>query len=369
MGYEVKVLSDPLPYAKIGTLFQDTYIKPFYDTGALNWSKEYAEWFLHSFYQDKTFFYSTWVGDELVGTLFGNPCKLILDNTVELKALCLSLAATHPEHRKQGLQQRLIRECIEKAKALGFDVVYAIPEKKKGGSLLKKYFEFTCFQKKDKHRVKLMEAYGIKTFKEKRGLNPLIAKLASIYAKIPEDKIERGTIREGSDADMDAILAILNAYRKWLPISMEFSKQELEYHFKTYFTKINDLGPHFGAEWKVWERDNEVIATLLIRYEFALFKNGPAPVALIWHLGYKEGVSNEEKNAFLAEMLQHIRKTYPEVAICQTTMGENEMQVYNNLKFADDLTNYELWMHPLTTKGEEIHRHPKYKGFYIPYYR
>jgi hypothetical protein len=252
---------------------------------------------------------------------------------------------------------------------MGFDLVYAMPEKKKGGSLLKNYFEFICFQKKDKHRVKLMESYGIKTFKEKRGLNPLIAKLAGMFSKIPQDKIQGGTIREGSDADLDAVLALLNAYRKWIPISMEFSKPELEYHFTTYSKNVKSLGPHFGAEWKVWERDNRVIATLLIRYESALFKNGSAPVALIWHLGYKEGLSDEEKTVFLAEVLQHIRKTYPEVAICQTTMAANENQVYDGLKFADDLTTYELWMLPLTAKGEEIHRYPKYKAFYIPYYR
>jgi len=39
------------------------------------------------------------------------------------------------------------------------------------------------------------------------------------------------------------------------------------------------------------------------------------------------------------------------------------------LKFADDLTNYELWALPLTAKGEEINRYPKYKDFFIPYYR
>ena len=369
MEYEVKVLSDPLPYDKIGKLFQSTYIEPYYDTGGLDWSEKYAEWFIPAFYPDKTFFYSTWVGGDLVATLFSNPADLVLDNTVELKALSLSLAATHPDHRKQGLQKKMIKESITKAKASGFDIVYGMPEKKKGGALLKKYFEFTCFQKKDKHRVKPMEEYGVKVFKEKRGMNPLIAKLAGIYAKIPQDKIEGGTIRNGTDDDIDEVLAIYNAYRKWLPISRNLSKPRLEYEIKNYFNKVGTLGSHFRAEWKVWERENVIVATLLIRYESAVFKNGRAPVALFWNLGYKEGLPIEEKKAFLAGVLQYIQKTYPEVAICQTTMAENEIKVYDALKFADDLTNYELWALPLTAKGEEINRYPKYKDFFIPYYR
>ena len=223
MDYEIKILSDPLPFDKIGELFQRTYIEPFYDTGGLDWSERYAEWFLPAFYPDKTFFYSTWVGTELIATLFGRSVELIIDNAVELKVVSLSLAATHQDHRNQGLQKKMIKELIDKAKMLEFDLLYAIPEKKKGGSLLKKYFGFTRFQKKDKHQLKPMESYGVKQFKEKRGLNPLIAKVAGMYAKISQIKIEEGTIREGKDEDMDEVLAIYNAYRKWLTISVNLS--------------------------------------------------------------------------------------------------------------------------------------------------
>ncbi len=370
MDYQIKILSDPLPFDKIGKLFQRTYIEPFYDSGGLKWSERYAEWFLPAFYPDKTFFYSTWLGTELVATHFGNPVELVIDNAVELKVVSLSLAATHQDHRNQALQRKMIKELIDKAKMLEFDLLYAIPDTKKGVSLLKKYFGFTRFQKKDKHRIKPMEDYGVKVFKEVRGLNPLLAKIAAaLYTKIPQNKIAEGTIRNGNDEDMDAVLAIYNAYRKWLPISVHFSRSRLEYEIKNYFRNIGNVGQDFHAEWKVWARDNEILASLLIRYESAVFKNGSAPVALFWNLGYKEGLSIEEKKAFLAEILQYIRTTYPEVSICQTTMAANEIKVFDALKFADDLRNYQLWALPLTPKGEEINRYPKYKEFFIPYYR
>jgi GNAT superfamily N-acetyltransferase len=369
MNYKVKVLSDSLPFDEIGKLFQKTYIEPYYDTGGLDWSEKYAKWFLPAFYPDKTFFYSTWVGSELVATLFGNPVEIVIDNSVELKTISLSLAATHQDHRNRGLQKNMIKQLIDKARGLSFDLVYGMPEKKKGGALLKNYFDFTCFQKKDKHRIKPMEDYGIKEFKEKRGMNPLLAKLAGIYAKIPQNKVERGVIRDGKMDDLASVVAIYNGYRKLLPLSVKLSKNRLEYEIKNYFNNLRELGPHFHPEWKVWEEGNEILASLLIRYEAALFKNGSIPVALFWNLGYREGLSIDERTAFLAEVLQYIRKTYPEVGVCQTTMAANEIKVYDNLKFADDQVNYELWALPLTAQGEEINRYPKYKEFFIMYYR
>jgi GNAT superfamily N-acetyltransferase len=372
MDFEIKIIQEPIPADKISELYKKTYFEKYFDSGANDWSVEYTKWYFGAYHHDKRFFYTAWKGDQLIATLVGTPNKLKFDNELDFDSLSLGLAATLPEFERQGIQKAMLQRLMEDAKKAGVDLVYSFPEKGFGGNeLLKNHFNFKRYLKNQEHYIKVMSDYGRKILQDYRGLNVVLAKLLKLYAGIPDNKLEGGKLRDGKEADIGAVVNILNSYPKRLPLSQIWT----EAHLKEEIVgagRINELFKSpWGYNWKIWERDGKILGTVFIRFEMIHFKKGSAPVALMSETCFDESATESEKAGMIATIIRWVQKEHPKVFTVQTTQPQYEIDVYKSLKFIDDTSTYEFLALPLSAKGETLNRDPKkkFKEFFIPYHR
>ncbi|MHA1301827.1 MAG: GNAT family N-acetyltransferase [Candidatus Helarchaeota archaeon] len=378
MNYEIRKLNNvELPYNQLADLYAQTFTELYLENGALLWTEKYAKFLFQSVHQYRDLFYSAWIGDELIATAIGDPHPLNLDG-VELKSITLALCATKPKYQRNGIQKDLISKLIEDAKKLGFDLVYAIPIKGFGGCrLLKNYFNFVNKNRNAKHINKVLGAYGVYCLKEYKQMGPIANKLAEVlYSKLPKDKlIGGGIIRDGDiNKDLSDIVELGNSYSKSKPL-VEKRSEETEKVFISNMTNIINLGNPFGFYWKVWERDQKVVANIFLRSELVKFTNGNCPVLVVSHLFFDQELTEDEKVGFYAEIIRSFwpyegkKLEYPKCFLINIPCSQHESEIHKRLSFAAERKTYELLMLPLTKKGEKINDYKKFKEFLITYMR
>ena len=372
MDYEIKILSDALPHEKITELYKKTFVDAYMNSGANDWGNEkYTEWYFQAYHRDRRFFYSAWIGDNLIATQVGTPSILKIDNEVEVKAISLGLSATEPEYQRKGIQKAMLKRMIEDVRKAGFDFIYAFPEKGFGGNqLLKKHFEFKRYMKNQQHYLKVLGDYGRKILHDYRGLNIVLAKLLKLYAGIPDNELEGGEIRAGKDADIPEITKIHNSYQSRVQISQVWTEDHVRGEIENADRMKEMLNEPSMFYWKIWDRDGQILATTQIRLEMIHFKNGSAPIALMNETCFHEDTTIEERTRFIATLVRWVQDTYPKVFSVQTTQPQFELKAFKSLKFIDDTSTYEFLVLSLSEKGEAaINRNVKYKTIFMPYHR
>ncbi len=382
MDLEIKHLKEDLAehLDQVSNLYRETYFKEYLDAGAVNWEEKYAEWYFKAFHFPPDYFFSAWKGDELIGTTMGTKYKVLLDNEIELTGVSIGLTATKPEYKRQGIQKQLMSKLIETTKKDGADFLWAFPQDGYYGSnLLKIHFGFQRLLKNAEHLIKILHDHGRWVLQHYRGLNVALAKLAIIYAVIPEDKLMGGNIREGDEnsEDVNKVVDIMNSYTKRLPLSRLWTPEKYKNEIISS-RSITNYYPEWRYFWFVWERDGEIIGSINIRTELITFNNGKSTVGLITNSMFKEGLRDEEKLSFFAEIIRKFHEEeYPEEIMrtkklftLQTTQPQYEPKLFKNAKCNDDTSKYEFVILPLTDKANEISlRHKKIKEFYLPYHR
>jgi len=382
MDFEIKRLKEDVrdQYKNIGDLFHETYTKDYLVHGGLNWEEKYAEWYFNSYHYPPDFFFSAWKGDELIATTVGTQYKIMLDNEIELTGVSIGLTATHPKYQRQGIQKALLAKLIEAAKNEGVDFLWAFAQNGHYGSKLSKtHFNFQRINKNAEHLIKILHDHGRWVLQHYRGLGAVLAKLAMIYAVIPEDELMGGEIREGNENsdDIKKVVDIMNSYTKRLPLSRMWTVDKFKYDV-TQSRKISDYYPEWRYFWLVWEKDGDILASITIRTEIVNFEKGKSTVGLVTNSMFKDTVPEEEKTGFFASIIRRFHEEeYPEEVMrekklftLQTTQPQYEPKLFKNTKCNDDTSKYEFVILPLTENAEQIPlRYKKVKTFYIPYHR
>ncbi|MHA1309848.1 MAG: GNAT family N-acetyltransferase [Candidatus Helarchaeota archaeon] len=372
MTIEIKKLTEPLPYDKIGNLLYNTYFTSYKEDGALHWNSKYAEIYFNAWVLPKSneLIFSAWDDDKLIGLAVGHKEIIKLDNEIEIIGTNIGLTAVDSQYRRNGIATNMVSNLIEEAKKLGYDLVFRMVQKGKYGDNILKKFDFVNISKHE-HYIKIMEKYGVQILKEYRGLNPVLAKLAeSLYSKLPHDPLD-GTLRTGKiPDDISRCVEIINSYSSRVPLSRIYDNKTFQIDLENT-KKLNDaFGDPWGLIWYILELNNKIMATMTCRIELTTFERGSAPVGLFGNLGFDESLTHEQKLGFIAEILRDIRKKYPEIFTCQITTFHHELKVFKDLKFTDDQSKYFLMVKPLTDKANEIlNRYKKIKEFNLTYYR
>ncbi|MBD3230913.1 MAG: GNAT family N-acetyltransferase [Candidatus Lokiarchaeota archaeon] len=377
MDIKIKKLIDPYPYSQIGQLLKKTYFEEYTeDAGALQWSEKYAKFYFDAIYykeSSRDFLFGAFDGNKLIGTIFGHRDKVCFEDKLELEMVNLGLTAVDPKYRRQGIAKDLISKLIEHAKEKNIDFIMSFPEKGRfGNKLLKDHFGFNNYGKTD-HLIKIMEDFGLENVKELLGLNPVVAKVATLYSKIPDLEITEGKIREGNSEDLGPAVNILNSYRSRVPISMIYHKKEFNISNQGFYSLNERFGDPWGFYWKVLEINNKVLATISYRIEEVKFKKEEkylnAIVALLTSLAFHEDVEMDQKKEFLGNILRQIRTDVPTAFLTQITSPQHELKLLKKLKFINDRNKYYLYMKPLTEKSEIINQNKRYKSYFLQYFR
>ena len=386
MDYEIKRIKEDFKdhFKQLGDLYAATYYKFYLDAGALNWEEKYATWYFNAFHNPPDYLFSAWKGDELIATTLGTKFNLKLDDEIDLTSISLGLTATKPQYQRQGIQKALLAKLIEAAKKDGIDLIYGFPQGGYYGSkLLKDHFGFVRLLKNAEHLIKILHDHGRWVLQHYRGLNIALAKLAVVYAVIPEDKLMGGKIRDGdvNSDDIQKVVDIQNSYTKRMPLV----RINWAARFKNEVIKSKEIinfYPDWRYYWLVWEKDGDILGSINIRVERVTFKKGISSVGLLSHSVFKEGVTDEEKLSFFAEIIRKFHEEVPDAPkdseeyrlkklfTLQTTQPQFEAKMFKDAKCNDDTSKYEFLILPLTEKAEQIKlRYKKIKEFYIPYYR
>lgn len=377
MNIKIKKIIEPYPYLEIGELLKKTYFEEYTeDAGALLWSEKYAKFYFDAiFYKESSrdFLFGAFDGKKLIGTIFGHRDKVCFENKLELEMVNLGLTAIDPKYRRQGIAKDLISKLIEYAKEKDIDFIMSFPEKGRfGNKLLDDHFGFTNYGKTE-HLIKIMEDFGLERVKELLGLNPVIAKVATLYSKIPDLEITEGKIREGNSEDLDTVINIINSYRSRVPISMIYHEKQFNISNQGFYSLNERFGDPWGFHWKVLEINNKVLATISYRIEEVKFKkeekylNGI--VALLTSLAFHEELEMDQKKEFLGNILRQIRTEVPNVFLTQITSPQHESKLLKKLKFINDRNKYFLYIKPLTEKSQIIDQNKRYKNYFLQYFR
>ena len=375
MKIEVKQLKEPFPYKQIADLLQRTYFEEYTEMGSLLWNEEYAKFYINVVMfkeESKKFIFGAFKNNKLIGTLFGHHDPIILDNEIQLETLNLGLLSVNPEYRRQGVAKALLTKLIDEAKKDKIDLLMGFPEKGRfGDNLLKQHFDFKYYGKA-KHLLKLMEDTGLHVLREYYKVNPVIVKIATLYAHVPDLGEPEGIMRKGQIEDYPKATELINSYRSRVPLSMRYTQIGRQKP-KDEFTP-----PKVGEPWNFYfwllERNNQIIAALHNRIELATFKveDGSLvnlPVALLARVAFHQDLEMDQKVKFINCILRKVRSEIPAAFATQICSCQHEMKVFRKLKFISDRSYYYLYMRPLTKKGEEINRHRRYKEYYLDYYR
>ena len=384
MDFKIKQLKkiEDLPFKQIGDLYNATYSEFYRDAGALNWEEKYAEWYFNAYHNPPDYYFTAWKGDELIATTLGTKCTVLLDDEIELIGVSIGLTATKPEYQRQGIQKKLIQALIDRAKSDGIDFLFSFPDTTHHGhKLLKEHFEFSRINKNAEHVIKIIGDHGRWVLQNYRGLSAVLAKLAVVYAGKPEAKLSSGKIRDGNleSDDVKKVLEMINSYSKRLPLSKVWKTEEDWIKEMTNAKKLSEYYPEWKVHWWVWETNNVILATITIRTELVTFNTGTSSVALVSTSCFKDGLTIEEKEGFLATVVRRFWnedvEDTPEsrkknIFTVQTTQPQYEAKAFKKIKVTDDTTKYEFLILPLTEKAQEIQlRYKKINEFYIPYFR
>ena len=376
MNIKIEKITEPYPYSQIGDLLEKTYFEEYTEeAGALQWSEKYARFYFDAVYYKDTsrdFLFGAFEGEKLIGTTFGHRDAVAFEDNIELEEVNLGLTAVDPDYRRKGVAKRLISAVIEHAKEKNIDFIMSFPEKDRYGDKLLEDFDFKNYGKTE-HLIKIMEGFGLEQVKRLMGMNPLLAKLAVLFSKIPNPEITEGTIRDAKPEDLDSVINLINTYRSRVPLSLIYHKKAFSISNQGFLSLNERYGDPWGYYWKVFEINNKIVANISYRIEEITFQNEGeyenGIVALLTSLAYDQDLEMDLKKEFLGSVLRQIRTNLPNVFISQITTPQHEKKVLKKLKFTDDRKTYFLYMMPLTEKSEVLNNHKKYKEYFLQYFR
>lgn len=376
MPVEIRKLTEPFDYKQIAEIFRKTFFQEYLESGALLWNESYAKFYFECLlWKDTTrkFLLGAFIGEKLIGTLFGQRDSIIFDNEMRLELLNLGFTAVDPEHRRQGVAKALLSTMIDEARKNNIDFIMAFPEKDRyGANLLEEHGEFTSYGK-TKHLIKLMEKRGLHVLREYKKMNPVVVKIASMFSHLPDLGEPEGDLRTGQAKDFPGAVEMLNSYRSRVPMAHMYFNDIYSGFHERQSTLNSRFGDPWGFHWMVLEREGKILANINYRIEIVSFQPQDeivgTPTALFTNLGFHEDLELEQKTQFLSALLRKIHATYPDIFVAQITCPQHEMRAFKKLKFNDDQSSYTLYMRLLTKNGEELNRYRRYKEYLLQYYR
>lgn len=361
-------LIDSVDYEKAAKILYESYIPQWGIAGSPEWSTEYVE------YLDKTFIkprggpcVGAFDGEELVGIGFGYINDWNIADVGKTTTMAITNCGVLPQYQRKGIAVTMVKKLEEIAESSEIGLLYRIcNDELNDYQVLKK-----CgFIEKIDNAYQMARILGsdmvnkAATFKE---YGAIMKQLLKTVAGLPKDKIQSGNIRDGTTADIEACVNILDAYKDSTPLLRTWTEDE----FEKMVTNVDLLaGTAFSTFFRVWEVDKIVKAFVIGRIEFIRWRTGTCPSGIITDTGFANDLDKKDKTNFVASIIFELKEKAPEAFATNLAVAHHEEKVFDKAGFNNDRSKRSLYIKAIGNEFKEWAQGDwKYKTYYISYLR
>ncbi len=338
---------------------------------------EYAKYDFERNLKDNGILLGIYLDEKLVGTI-GASLVPVTFQGVEMLSGGITYYSMDPEVQPmiQEAQKQIFQSIIDKiqeAKADFIWVVFDASTNSKEEKIFKTDFQFIKMNSNVEPLTKLLGSRGVDIIKAKKDLNPVLAQLAKLMAKMQKMPLPGGEIRDVTPDDYPRIVELLNSYSKTVDIAQIWTLDQFKNLIEVNeFVNQMDHSALFaefpdapcGSFLKVWEREGKIIAAIGFRILAAAFKNGLAPLVYWDNIAISQDLELEEKRAFVVNLYnEYLNKATTITAF----FPSYESRVLGKSGFMSSQMKTPLYILPITEKGKKILELTKIKSFYLPY--
>lgn len=377
MDFELEPLIEK-DYEELNNLFtkfsEDLRIKKERDYAPFD--PEFTKYDIERTFLDKGFFLGIFSNNKLVGTIGAVFVPVSFRNS-ELMSSSITFYSMDPDiSLTRENQISIFQQVIDKIKEAQIDFIWVVFDESvvsKEEKIFRDELQFIKVNKNVEPLTKLLGSDGVELIKEKRGLNPVLAQLAKLMAKMQTMPLPGGTIRDATPEDYPTIVELLNAYSKELTITQIWSVDSLENYIKIDsgadnldYSALKSEFPDapFGFYKKVWERDDKLIAALIYRVMKAQFKNGKAPVVFWDYLAFAQDLDLEGKKAFVVNNYNVIAH---KAAVLTCFFPFYDTKALKDTGFMSSQMKTPMYILPLTENAKPLAELKRIPKFYLPY--
>ncbi len=366
---EIKML-ESIDYDVVARLLYESYIPQWNNTGCPEWNTEYIEYLIKSYIKPRN---GLCIGALKDGTLVGIGFGYINDWMVaelgKITTICVCNLGVLPAHQRRGVATGIIKKLEEDAQNRGVHLIYRICNEELNDH---KGFAQARYAKKLNNVYQMARIMGkemIDTTAKLKGYGRGVKMLLKAIAGFPKEKnkIQYGTIREGTEADIAACIELLNSYQNIAEISQVWSENE--------FANIINNGiilqkKPFALIYYVWEVDRIVKAFVAGRFEKIIYERGTGISAIISHAGFAGDLDRKDKTSFIVSVLYEIKAREPNTFATNLAVAHHEEKAFDKAGFNNDRSTRPLYVKSLNDSVNEWVQTPwKYKRYCIPYQR
>jgi len=368
---EIKLL-DSIDYEVVGKLLHDSYLPQWGEAGSPEWSPKYVEYLDKAYIQPGNGFYvGGFEGSALIGIGVCFLHEWVVSEIGSVPVMCLCNCGVLPEHQKKGIATAIVEKLEKAAKDKGVKLSYRVCNKSlndhvalsKVGYIKKLENAFQC--------ARIMGSEMIGKTAQLKGYGRALKLLLKAVAGFPKEKnkVQYGTVREGTEADITACVKLLNAYKDSASISRTWT--ENEFHSVIGNKDILD-GTPFKVFFYVWDVDGEIKAVAVGRYEKIMYSTGTGLPAIIIHTGLASDLLRKDKTSFAVSVLYELKANGSETETFATNLAvaHHEEKAYDKAGFNNDRSTRPLYVKALSDElNEWLQAEWKYKNYLIPYQR
>ncbi|MHA1266292.1 MAG: GNAT family N-acetyltransferase [Candidatus Helarchaeota archaeon] len=365
---EIRVL-EQIDYTAAARVLYESYIPQWSAAGSPQWTSQYIE------YLDKAYVkpnggicVGAYEGNQLVGVGFGFLHKWTIPTKEAIPVMCICNLGVIPNYQRRGFASAIIKKLEETATEKNIKLSYRICNVELNDY---KVLEKLNYQKKIGNVYQYARIMGkemIETTAKLKRMGRGMKLLLKAVAGFPKekDKIQKGVLREGREADINSCVQILNNYRDVCEITRLWTNEE----FSQLLSHRQILRAPFEVFFYVWDIDGEINGFITGRFELIQYSTGTGVSAIAIQNGFKPDLTRKEKTSFVVSTLYAFKEKNPETFATNLALGHHEEKAFEKAGFNNDRSKRPLYVKPLeTTLKDWLELEWNCKKYIIPYQR
>lgn len=377
MNLELRPFSS-IDYKQISELFMKAlyYKRELKEDDFVIFTPEYAEYSVNMAFPDLSLFFGIYQGEKLVGTIGATTVQCYFQGDT-LTGSVINTYAIDPDilPLERDTIKNVLQALIEKLKERQVDFVWVMIIKENNAfelKIFKEDLQFTQVHKNVESLVKLLGSEGVNILRKKKDLNVVLAQMAKMMAGMDKMPLPGGAIRDATPNDYSSIIELLNGYTQTLELAQYWSPELFQHYVDSSFlinsmdfTAVKQEFPNtpFGFHIKVWEKNSQIVASILYRVVCINFKNGDAPFCFCDYFAFSPKLTFEEKKAFLVNFYNEL---HLKAIIMTIFLPYYDFKTFDKSGFMTERRKTPLLFYSLTDKGAKLLELEKLKEFYLP---
>ena len=366
---EIKLI-DSLNYEEAAKILLEAYLKDWGTTGSPTWNAKYLEHLDVGYIKPNNGpIIGAYEGDKLIGLGMGVITNWKVAEIGDIITLNICNVAVLPEHQRKGVATAIVNEII-KVVTGKVDLAYRICN-----DALHDYevLENKCgFVKKldnANQMAKIMGKDMVPQAVKFREYGKVMAQLVKTVAGLPkpENKIQEGSIRDGTLNDIKPIIDILQKYQEEAELMRTFSEKELKAVVESLDLLDNEK---FSKIFRVWEKDGTIQAFAIGRYEPINYNAGEVVLPILQTIGFAPDLERKTRTSFLVSLIYEFKEKAPEAFGTNIANAHLDEKAIGKAGYNDDRSTRPLYAKLLSDKYKDwFDSKWKFKSYYINYQR